>query len=183
MSTGTPTVAELVERYAPRLSPRGTSARSASVARRHLVGIGARVAASLGVHPDELTIAHLSPAELRAAFRGWSMDRGPVSLRRSWRTWQRFLDVLVADGVVDRNPLDPPRLDGEDPGNEGVGTSDVGAIDVVGVIDLVDPPGRTRANGSVVAVGSGREPVGLTRSVAAHPAHAALRRHGIFVPA
>lgn len=188
MSTGAPTVAELVDRYLHRLSPRGTSARSASILRRHLHGIGGRAAAHLGIHPDELTVHQLSPVVLRSAFRAWSLDRGPVSLRRTWRTWHRFFDALVADGVVPHNPLTVAEPTEPAPAfalpasaAPGPAVSEL-ASRTSGTGESVWIDNTSPAVTEDAGYDSRREPAGLAASVAAHPAQAILRRAGFFVP-
>jgi integrase/recombinase XerC len=42
---------------------------------------------------------------LRAAFSSWASDHAAASVRRAHSAWSNFFDFLVAEGVVDGNPM------------------------------------------------------------------------------
>lgn len=71
--------------------------------RRDLQGISGRMA-----ELEELaaiTLADLDRPALRAAFASWAADHAAASVRRAHSAWSSFFDFLVAEGVIDGNPM------------------------------------------------------------------------------
>lgn len=85
--------------------------------RRDLTGIAARLAVLEGLAPPpkglvtlgdlvaEVKVLDLGREALRAAFASWASDHAAASVRRAHSAWSNFFDFLVADAVVDGNPM------------------------------------------------------------------------------
>ena len=78
--------------------------------RRDLEGIAGRLAVLEGFADDpadreRVTVADLGRQALRAAFSSWATDHAAASVRRAHSAWSSFFDFLVAEGVVDGNPM------------------------------------------------------------------------------
>lgn len=58
-----------------------------------------------GLDPSDLRLAHLTGRSLRAAFAEFADDHAPASILRAWSAWNRFMNFVVADGLVDGNPM------------------------------------------------------------------------------
>jgi integrase/recombinase XerD len=74
--------------------------------RRDVEGIGSRLAAleDKGQMPD-LRLSDLRRSPLRAAFASWAVDHAATSVRRAHSAWSNLFDFLVAEGVMDGNPM------------------------------------------------------------------------------
>jgi integrase/recombinase XerC len=74
--------------------------------RRDVEGIGARLAIleDLGQLAD-VSLADLQRPALRAAFASWASDHAAASVRRAHSAWSNLFDFLVAEGVMDGNPM------------------------------------------------------------------------------
>ncbi|HYN96077.1 MAG TPA: tyrosine-type recombinase/integrase [Pilimelia sp.] len=111
---GTSRVLPLIDGFLTARSTRKPSVHTVHAYRRDLTTIATLVAddPTTPLPPDELTIAHLSPRALRAAFARFAATRAPASISRAWSTWNTFFAFLVTDGVVPGNPMsavDKPR--------------------------------------------------------------------------
>lgn len=86
--------------------------------RRDLEGIASRLAVleghaeptADGRPPPEagrllVTVDRLDRQALVAAFSSWASDHAAASVRRAHSAWSSFYDYLVAEGVVDGNPM------------------------------------------------------------------------------
>jgi integrase/recombinase XerC len=98
--------------------------------RRDLAGIGGRLAVLEGfvepAHPEappeaattagahqahpadplgRVTVADLGRQALVAAFASWASDHAAASVRRAHSAWSSFFDFLVAEGVMEGNPM------------------------------------------------------------------------------
>jgi site-specific recombinase XerD len=85
--------------------------------RRDLEGISSRLAVlegHVGATPDGqpppgagrlVALDHLDRQALVAAFSSWASDHAAASVRRAHSAWSSFYDYLVAEGVVDGNPM------------------------------------------------------------------------------
>jgi integrase/recombinase XerC len=74
--------------------------------RRDIEGVGARLAALEGC--DDLAaveVTGLSRPALRAAFASWAADHAAASVRRAHSAWSSLFDYLVAEGILDGNPM------------------------------------------------------------------------------
>jgi integrase/recombinase XerC len=84
---------------------------------RDVSGIGARLAVLEGHveptpegRPPDDAMAHVTLGDLHrqalvAAFASWASDHAAASVRRAHSAWSGFFDYLVAEGVVDGNPM------------------------------------------------------------------------------
>ncbi len=85
--------------------------------RRDLHGIAGRLAVLEGLAepgpdgmpaadaPAGVRIGDLQRQALVAAFASWASDHAAASVRRAHSAWCNFFDYLVAEGVVDGNPM------------------------------------------------------------------------------
>jgi integrase/recombinase XerC len=74
--------------------------------RRDVEGIGTRLAALEDVGDlSRTTLADLVRPALRAAFASWAGDHAAASVRRAHSAWSNLFDFLVAEGVLDGNPM------------------------------------------------------------------------------
>jgi site-specific recombinase XerD len=71
--------------------------------RRDLLGVSYRLAAFEEL--DVVTLADLRRPALRAAFASWAADHAVASVRRAHSAWSNFFDFLVAEGLLDGNPM------------------------------------------------------------------------------
>jgi site-specific recombinase XerD len=74
--------------------------------RRDVEGIAGRLAVleDLGDLQD-LKLSDLERSALRAAFSSWASDHAATSVRRAHSAWSNWFDFLVAEGVMDGNPM------------------------------------------------------------------------------
>ena len=74
--------------------------------RRDVEGVGSRLAVleDIGEFAD-LVLPHLDHQALRAAFASWASDHAAASVRRAHSAWSSLFDFLVAEGVIDGNPM------------------------------------------------------------------------------
>ena len=95
--------ATLVEAWLHDLGTTKPAANTVAAYRRDLEGLGRRIA------PDgelaQLRLKHLSKGALRAAFALWATDHASASLLRAHSSWSRFFDFLVAEDLVEGNPM------------------------------------------------------------------------------
>ena len=76
--------------------------------RSDLLGIAARIAVALhgpGAAVEQLTVDQLDARVMRRGFAAWAVDHGAGSMVRAWGTWNRFLEYLVDDEALQRNPM------------------------------------------------------------------------------
>jgi hypothetical protein len=73
--------------------------------RRDLEGVARRIAADADV--AVLHLEHLTKEALRAAFASWASDHAVASVLRAHSSWSRFFDFLVAEDLVEGNPIHP----------------------------------------------------------------------------
>ncbi len=71
--------------------------------RRDLAGVGGRLAELEGL--DVVTLTDLDRGALRAAFASWAGDHAASSLRRAHSAWSGFFDFLVAEDLLEGNPM------------------------------------------------------------------------------
>jgi site-specific recombinase XerD len=74
--------------------------------RRDVEGVGGRLAV-LEDRGDLTTLGleDLDRSALRAAFASWAGDHAASSVRRAHSAWSNLFDFLVAEGVLDGNPM------------------------------------------------------------------------------
>jgi integrase/recombinase XerD len=74
--------------------------------RRDVEGIGSRLAVLEGVDElERVAVADLTRPALRAAFASWAGDHAAASVRRAHSAWSNLFDFLVAEGILDGNPM------------------------------------------------------------------------------
>jgi site-specific recombinase XerD len=115
--TGESRVAEALDSWLVHLGAAKPAAATLEGYRRDVAGIAARLAVLEG-HveatpdgraPDDAT-AHVGLEDLNrqalvAAFASWAADHAASSVRRAHSAWSGFFDYLVAEGVVEGNPM------------------------------------------------------------------------------
>jgi site-specific recombinase XerD len=102
---GAPPLALLFERHLHDFAVRKPSPNTVAAYRRDLEGIARRLAEGAGVPVEQLTLAHVGRAPLRAAFAEWASDHAASSIRRAWSAWNAFCSFLVAEDLLDANPM------------------------------------------------------------------------------
>ncbi|MGH9068660.1 MAG: tyrosine-type recombinase/integrase [Acidimicrobiales bacterium] len=95
---------ELVEAHLRALGTRKPSPHTLAAYRRDLHGVGHRLAGA-GGDLDELRLGDLTKGALREAFSSWATDHAASSLARAWSTWSGFFDFLVAEDLLQGNPM------------------------------------------------------------------------------
>lgn len=97
----------LIEHFLTARTVRKPSPHTLAAYRRDLLAI-ARLVADHPTTPLPLataTIDQLTAPTLRTAFAHFAAPRSPASVHRAWSTWNNFFTFLVADGMVDGNPM------------------------------------------------------------------------------
>ena len=105
---------ELVDGWLFNLGATKPAANTIDAYRRDLVGVARRISASdeVGV----LHLSHLTKSALREAFASWASDHAGASVLRAHSAWTSFFDFLVAEDLLEGNPMaavaKPKRRDG-----------------------------------------------------------------------
>ena len=100
-----PRFVDLVEDHLNALGTAKPSEHTLAGYRRDLEGVGHRIATDSGVPYDNLTLGDLTKQALRDGFASWASDHAAASVLRAWSVWNGFFDTLVADDLVDGNPM------------------------------------------------------------------------------
>jgi integrase/recombinase XerC len=103
--TTTMTLAEAVEDYFLARRPRKDSEHTLAAYRRDLNIITGIIAAQTGTPVADITIDMLALRTVRSAFSEFAGDHAKASIQRCWSTWQGFFNHLVAEGLVEGNPM------------------------------------------------------------------------------
>lgn len=115
--TARSSVADALEAWLVHLGAAKPSAATLEGYRRDVAGIASRLAVLEGhveptpdgQAPDGATshvqVADLTRQALVAAFASWAADHAAASVRRAHSAWCNLFDFLVAEGVVDGNPM------------------------------------------------------------------------------
>jgi hypothetical protein len=105
---------ELVDGWLFQLGATKPAANTVAAYRRDLEGVARRLTADADV--AVLHREHLTKEALRAAFASWASDHAGASVLRAHSSWSRFFDFLVAEDLVEGNPMaavpKPHRVDG-----------------------------------------------------------------------
>ncbi len=96
---------DAVEDFLVALSVAKPSPHTLAAYRRDLLGVARRVATAQGVALDELALAALDKASLRRGFAAWAADHAKASTIRAWSSWNAFFRHLVAEDLVEGNPM------------------------------------------------------------------------------
>jgi integrase/recombinase XerC len=110
-------VADALDAWLVHLGAAKPSAATLAGYRRDVDGIAGRLAVLEGhaeptpdgLVPEDAThrvhLRDLNRQALVAAFSSWASDHAAASTRRAHSAWSSFFDFLVAEGVVDGNPM------------------------------------------------------------------------------
>ena len=85
--------------------PRKDSPHTTAAYRRDLAGLTALLAEDLGRPAEELSVAHITVAALRAAFGAFADHHAKSSVLRAWSTWNQFLTFCVCENLLPGNPM------------------------------------------------------------------------------
>lgn len=109
---------EAVEEYLVARESAKPSTHTIAAYRRDLVGVLRCVASVQQCELAALVLTDLSGGMLRRAFAEFAADRASSSVVRAWSTWNGFFGFLVAEGMVEGNPMSVvrrPRLEPAEP--------------------------------------------------------------------
>jgi integrase/recombinase XerD len=97
---------ESVEAWLVNLGAAKPSPATLIAYRRDVEGIARRLAVleDLG-DLNDLRLPDLERSALRAAFSSWASDHAATSVRRAHSAWSNLFDFLVAEAVMDGNPM------------------------------------------------------------------------------
>ncbi|HEX6391840.1 MAG TPA: tyrosine-type recombinase/integrase [Acidimicrobiales bacterium] len=104
--TAESSVADAVEAWLFNLGAAKPSPATLAAYRRDLEGVASRLAAleEIGQYQD-VALPDLEKTGLRAAFASWASDHAAASVRRAHSAWSSFFDFLVAEAVMEGNPM------------------------------------------------------------------------------
>ena len=104
--TATSLLTDAIESWLVNLGAAKPSPATLAAYRRDVQGIAARLAVieDLG-DLSTLTVPDVQRTALRAAFSSWASDHAASSVRRAHSAWSNLFDFLVAEGVLDGNPM------------------------------------------------------------------------------
>jgi site-specific recombinase XerD len=101
--TATSSLADAVGAWLTDLGASKPSPNTINAYRRDVAGVGGRLQELEG-----LELVHISDVDriaLRAAFASWASDHAAASVRRAHSAWSSLFDFLVADGLLEGNPM------------------------------------------------------------------------------
>jgi integrase/recombinase XerC len=101
--TTTSSVADAVTAWLTDLGAAKPSPNTLAGYRRDLTGVAGRLTALEGL--EEAHLDDLVRPALRAAFASWASDHAAASVRRAHSAWSSFFDFLVAEGLLEGNPM------------------------------------------------------------------------------
>jgi site-specific recombinase XerD len=96
-------VADAVTAWLTDLGAAKPSPNTLAAYRRDLAGVTARLRELEGL--DEAHLDDLVRPALRAAFASWASDHAAASVRRAHSAWSNFFDFLVAESLLEGNPM------------------------------------------------------------------------------
>lgn len=102
----TPNLEELIEAFLTSRSSAKPSPHTTGAYRRDLVGVSRRLPSAGRRFLVELTLDDIGKSALRVAFASWAGDHAKTSVLRAWSTWNSFFGFLVAEDLVEGNPMD-----------------------------------------------------------------------------
>jgi len=92
----------VVDAWLFQLGATKPSGRTLTAYRSDVVGVARRIDSDgIGV----LRLEHLTKAALRAGFASWAADHAAASLLRAHSAWSSLFDFLVAEDLLDGNPM------------------------------------------------------------------------------
>ena len=95
---------ELIDEFFLARMPKKHSEHTLSAYRRDLDSIRSQLALVLDIEPALVTIEQLDIRTLRRAFAGIA-HHSAATISRTWSTWNQLYSFLVAEGVVEGNPM------------------------------------------------------------------------------
>ena len=99
-------VADAVEGWLFNLGAAKPSPATLAAYRRDLQGVASRLASLEGIDGyGDVGLPDLEKTALRAAFASWASDHAAASVRRAHSAWSSFFDFLVAEAVMEGNPM------------------------------------------------------------------------------
>jgi len=99
-------VADAVEAWLFNLGAAKPSPATLAAYRRDLQGVASRLATLEGIGEyQDIVLPDLEKTALRAAFASWASDHAAASVRRAHSAWSSFFDFLVAEAVMEGNPM------------------------------------------------------------------------------
>lgn len=109
ISAGSP-VTDAVEAWLINMGAAKPSPATLAGYRRDLEGITGRLAVLEGLAEDvtqleRVSVSDLDRQALVSAFASWASDHAAASVRRAHSAWSSFFDFLVAEAVIDGNPM------------------------------------------------------------------------------
>ena len=105
LTPGSP-VADALEAWLVHMGAAKPSPATLIAYRRDVQGVAGRLAVLEGIGAlADLSLPDLERSALRAAFASWASDHAAASVRRAHSAWSSFFDFLVAEGVLDGNPM------------------------------------------------------------------------------
>ncbi|MGI8753149.1 MAG: tyrosine-type recombinase/integrase [Acidimicrobiales bacterium] len=96
-------LADAVAAWLTNLGATKPSPATLAAYRRDLDGVSRRLAEFEEL--EVVTLADLRRPALRAAFASWAADHAAASVRRAHSAWSSFFDFLVAEGLLEGNPM------------------------------------------------------------------------------
>jgi integrase/recombinase XerD len=104
--TTTSALTDAVEAWLVNLGAAKPSPATLAAYRRDVEGVGFRLAVLEGFDElEQVAVADLNRPALRAAFASWAGDHAAASVRRAHSAWSNLFDFLVAEGILDGNPM------------------------------------------------------------------------------
>ena len=92
---------EIIDAWLFHVGATEPSPRTLAAYLAHLDGVGRIDTDGTGV----LRLEHLTKPALRAAFASWTADHAASSVLRAHSAWSSLFDLLVAEDLVDGNPM------------------------------------------------------------------------------
>jgi integrase/recombinase XerC len=97
---------DVVESWLTNLGAAKPSPATLAGYRRDVEGVARRLAALEGLGGvEQVLLAKLDRQALVGAFASWAADHAAASVRRAHSAWSSLFDFLVAEGVVEGNPM------------------------------------------------------------------------------
>lgn len=99
-------VSDTVDAWLVHMGAAKPSPATLAAYRRDVEGVAGRLAIleDIGEY-DDLKLPDLERSALRSAFSSWASDHAAASVRRAHSAWSSLFDFLVAEGVLEGNPM------------------------------------------------------------------------------
>jgi integrase/recombinase XerD len=104
--TETSPLTDAVEAWLVNMEAAKPAQATLAAYRRDVGGVATRLALLEGFEDlAQVGVSDLSRPALRAAFASWAGDHAAASVRRAHSAWSNLFDFLVAEGILDGNPM------------------------------------------------------------------------------